>query len=166
MRGRIMKWVTLNVLFSLLSSCGVTKYYIVRHAEKEVAAVMMASDVPLSERGRQRAEALKDRLRDEGITRIFSTNYIRTRATAQPLSTATGVRIELYDAVDSIVPKLRKHTGGAALIVGHSNTVDDLVNGLTSKTLLQDLPDTQYGDLFVVTKRGRRYSYLTTHFGL
>lgn len=157
-----------TMLFILLlsaSSCSTT-YYIVRHAEKEAPANVMTSDVPLSAAGKERAQALKEELQAKGIRRIYSTNYIRTRETAYPLSTASGVSIQTYDPKDNKFIDLLKESGkGNILVVGHSNTVDDLVNGLTGKNLLKDLPDTQYGDLFVVKKRGKNYRYEVKHFG-
>lgn len=155
----------LFILLLSASSCRST-YYIVRHAEKEAPAHVMTSDVPLSAAGKERAEALMGELKNKGIRRIYSTNYIRTRETARPLSAATGVAIEAYDVKDTaFINKLKAFEKGNTLIVGHSNTVDDLVNGLTGEKLLQDLPDTQYGDLFVVKKRGKYYRYELKHFG-
>ena len=157
--------ILLFILLLSASSCSST-YYIVRHAEKEAPSQVMTSDVPLSAAGQERAEALKDELKNKGVRRIYSTNFIRTRETARPLSTSTGVAIETYDVKDAgFINKLRALEKGNTLIVGHSNTVDDLVNGLTGKQLLQDLPDTQYGDLFVVKKRGKNYRYEVKHFG-
>jgi 2,3-bisphosphoglycerate-dependent phosphoglycerate mutase len=128
---------------------------------------MMSSDVPLSEKGKQQAIALKDVLLHQKIKHIFSTNYNRTRATAQPLTDATGISIQLYDAADStFAATLKRITHGNVLVVGHSNTVDNLLNALTGQSILQDLPDAQYGDLFIVTKRGRTYSYSKAQFGL
>ncbi|HTM91491.1 MAG TPA: histidine phosphatase family protein [Flavisolibacter sp.] len=137
----------LFVAIVFLLSCKTTTYYIVRHAEKESLTMpgnAMTSDVPLSEPGRQRAEALKDLLRGENIKYIFSTNYIRTKSTAQPLAAALNVPIEIYDQKDaSFVSKL-KSLDGNALIVGHSNTVDDLVNELAGKKEISgDLPDSE-----------------------
>lgn len=160
-----MKAGTMLLLVMLLCSCSTTKYVIVRHAEKETAPVMTA-DVPLSDKGKQRATALKDALLQQKIKHIFSTNFKRTVGTAQPLSDATGVSIQRYDAVDPDFISLLKHLHGNTLVVGHSNTVDDLVNGLTGKKLLQDLPDTAYGDLFIVTKRGKKYQVAKQRFGL
>jgi 2,3-bisphosphoglycerate-dependent phosphoglycerate mutase len=156
---------TLFVLIVALSSCSST-YYVVRHAEKEAASSNMTSDVPLSAMGQERAQALKSELQNKGIKRIYSTNYLRTKGTAQPLSDAIGVGVEVYNPGDTaFVRRLKELKKGNTLVVGHSNTVDDLVNGITGKNLLKDLPDTQYGDLFVIKKKGKAYQYEVKHFG-
>lgn len=126
----------------------------------------MNSDVPLSDAGRQRALALKQLLEKENIRHIFSTNYIRTKSTVQPLADAIHIPVEIYDPNDStFISKLRRLDGNV-LIVGHSNTVDDLVNGLSrEKEISGDLPDPEYGDLFVVKKKGNRFSFERRHFG-
>jgi len=147
-----------------LLSCKTTTYFVVRHAEKE--SNTMSSDVPLSAAGKQRAEALKDLLRNENIRFIYSTNYIRTKSTAQPLAESKGMDIQVYDPADTaFVGRIRKSNAGNLLIVGHSNTVDDLVNKLVGETKLSDLPDAQYGDLFVVKRKGKKYSFEKKHFG-
>jgi broad specificity phosphatase PhoE len=61
----------------------------------------MSSDVPLSPKGKERAEALKNVLQDKKIQNIFSTNTIRTQTTAKPTSDATGVNIDTYDPRDT-----------------------------------------------------------------
>jgi phosphohistidine phosphatase SixA len=153
-------------LISLFSCKTATTYYIVRHAEKETTATM-TTDVPLSAAGKERAEALKAVLMPKSVTHIYSTNTIRTVSTALPLSSSIDLMIELYDARDtSFVTKLRKIDKGRLLVVGHSNTVDDIVNNLVGQTKIAgDLPDSQYGDLFVVKRKGRKYSFEKKHFG-
>src|ERR1051325_395271 len=86
-----------------LVSCKTTTYYIVRHAEKE-AATTMTTDVPLTSAGKQRADALKDVLKNENIKFIYSTNYVRTKATAQPLADVIHVPIQIYDPRDTLFP--------------------------------------------------------------
>lgn len=147
-------------------SCHTATFYIVRHAEK-AGGNIMTSDMPLSETGTQRALALKDSLLSKNITHIFSTNYKRTIATALPVSKEIGVPIETYNFANAhFIKELKDIARGNVLVVGHSNTVDDLVNGLAGKKLLQDLPDTAYGDLFIVIRKGRNYSYEKKKFGL
>jgi 2,3-bisphosphoglycerate-dependent phosphoglycerate mutase len=161
----------LIVLLAVLSvSCKTTSYYIVRHAEKQTATTAstttMTSDVPLSEGGKQRAQALKDLLAKEKIKYVFSTNYIRTKSTAQPLADDIHVPIEIYDPKDPQFISKLKALNGNTLIIGHSNTVDDVVNELTGRKEIQgDLQDSEYGDLFVVKKKGRRITFERKHFG-
>ena len=150
-----------------LLSCKTTNYYVVRHAEKETNT--MTSDVLLSAVGEERAIALKNTLGDSNISTIFSTNYKRTLATVEPLRKQLGITIRLYDTKDTLkgfVNTLNKLDNGNVLIVGHSNTVDDIVNKLSGeKKIAGDLQDSQYGDLFVVKKRGNNYSFEKRHFG-
>jgi 2,3-bisphosphoglycerate-dependent phosphoglycerate mutase len=160
----------LFIVVLFLLSCKTTTYYIVRHAEKETATTMsnttMTSDVPLSTAGKQRAEALKELLQKENVRHIFSTNFIRTKSTAQPLADAIHVPVEIYDTKDSSFVSKLKSLDGNVLIVGHSNTVDDLVNELSGqKEINGDLPDSSYGDLFVVKKKGSKITFEKEHFG-
>lgn len=149
----------------LFLSCKTTSYFVVRHAEKEPAT--MSSDVPLSAEGKQRAEALKEVLLHKNIQSIYSTNYIRTKATAQPLAEVKNITIQIYDPADTgFVSRIKNTTTGNVLIVGHSNTVDDIVNRfMGTKVIAGDLPETQYGDLFVVKKKGKKYRFEKGHFG-
>lgn len=159
---------TLMLLLLALASCSRPMVYIVRHAEKAPATgAMMSSDVPLSETGEQRAANLANLLAKEGIQHIFSTPTIRTTTTAKPLSERSGVPVQLYhprDTVDHFLKRVRAIQKGNVLIVGHSNTVDDLVNGLTGKQLLQDLPETEYNNLFRLRKKGDSYRFTRQKF--
>jgi 2,3-bisphosphoglycerate-dependent phosphoglycerate mutase len=153
-----------------LFSCKATTYYIVRHAEKQSSATManttMTTDVPLSDAGKERAEALAQLLKNEKIKHIFSTNYTRTKSTVQPLAQAINVPVEVYDPKDPQFVSRLKTLKENTLIVGHSNTVDDLVNDLLGKKEINgDLPDSAYGDLFVVKKKGSKFSFEKKHFG-
>ncbi len=54
----------------------------------------MSSDVPLSDKGKERAEALKEVLKNKKIAYVFSTNTIRTKSTAQPTADYFGLQTE------------------------------------------------------------------------
>lgn len=165
-----MKNCLAGLFFSfLLTSCGHT-FYIVRHAEKEVTGsngTMMSNDPPLSEAGKLRAEALKETLKGKKIGYIFSTNTIRTRSTAEPLRAWLNLTTETYQPlpdeafIDRLL-SLRKNV----LLVGHSNTVDDIVNKLCGTVRLPaDLPDTAYDNLFVIRKKGKRLFFENKKYG-
>lgn len=158
----------------LLFSCSNT-IYIVRHAEKAPveagATQMMASDPPLSDAGRIRAIALRDRLKGEGIRYIFSTNTKRTLSTAQPLNELrSNTRVEIYsskkDSADAFIEKLKLIKKGNVLVVGHSNTVDDLANKLCGTTVVPgDLKDSEYDNLFIIKRKGNSYVFKNDKYG-
>ena len=146
----------------LLASCKATTYYIVRHAEKEGGNTMaMTADPPLSAEGQKQAMDLKNFLTNKNIKTIYSTNYARTLATAEPTRQLYGVTVKIYDPrkQDRLVEELKKISDGNVLVVGHSNTVDDVVNGLMGTSQMTDLPETEYGSMFIVKKKGSSYSF-------
>ena len=159
------------LFFSLalvLTSCSQT-FYIVRHAEKAVAgnATMMSNDPPLTEAGRERAEALKDLLKTKKIGAVFSTNTLRTKSTAEPTRAYFHLVTETYSSVpDSSFISRIKSIKKNSLIVGHSNTVDDIVNKLCGSVKIPgDLPETEYDNLFIVKKKGRKMSFENKKYG-
>ena len=107
-----------------LATEGETLVFLIRHAEK----VDESRDPGLSEAGLQRSRELARVLRDAGIQRIHSTDYIRTRDTVAPLANMLGLEVELYDWDDPAeFAHSLKHEGQRHLVVGHSNTTPKLV---------------------------------------
>lgn len=143
-----------------LTACSRT-YYVVRHAEKETQGPNMTSDVPLSEAGRERAKVLSERLASANIKHVFSTNTQRTRQTVEEIARQHRLPVEIYGPIpsDQFIDSLR-HLKGNILVVGHSNTVDDIVNGLTgTRSVEGDLRDSEYNNLFVVKIKGKKASF-------
>jgi broad specificity phosphatase PhoE len=97
--------------------------YLVRHAEKTAG-----EDPELTPRGVARAHAIAAILHRAGITAIFSTPTVRTRQTAAPLAQLTGLTVQMYEpgAPKALVENVRSLTG-AVVVVGHSNTLPELV---------------------------------------
>ena len=151
-------------IFLIFSSCSHT-YYVVRHAEKAAQEANMSSDVPLTEEGKKRAEELKEILKNKKIGLVYSTNTIRTKSTAQPTADYFHLPIEIYGPrPDSAFIASIKSKKKNMLIVGHSNTVDDIVNMLCGKKEVpDDLPDTEYNKLFVIKIKGKKISFKESH---
>jgi len=150
----MQKMIYLLAVSLILTACSHT-YYIVRHAEKAVrsggVAMSTPDDPPLNQSGTKRSEALKLILKDKNIRYLFSTNTTRTLLTAEPFRMYSGLSIETYGPrADSVFIHQLKRLKRSTLIIGHSNTVDDLVNGLTNKKTLSDLSDNEYDNLFIV----------------
>jgi len=166
---------TILYLFLIIfSSCSSVKYYIVRHAEKETASVgttmSTPNDPPLSAAGRVRAIELREAIRGKRIRYIFSTNTIRTISTVQPSNELRGAtHVEIYntkDSLDQFIQKLKEIRKGNSLIVGHSNTVDDIVNKLCGEIKVpNDLPDSEYDNLYIVTKKGKHFKFENKTYG-
>ena len=165
--------IPLFVLF--LASCKSQYYYVVRHAEKDVVNKdsLMFSPVnpPLSEAGKVRAFVLRDELKKKKIGSIFSTNYHRTIATAKPLSEALGnMPIQLYspskDSLPAFISKLKAIEDKNVLVVGHSNTVDDVVNMLTGqKHVPNDLLEVVYDNMFIIKRKKDKWEFTKRTFG-
>ncbi len=164
-----MRLILPLLMLLLFTACSRT-IYIVRHAEKalpEGTSTMMKNDPPLSEAGKERAEALKEVLKTKKIGYIFSTNTIRTQATAEPARAYFNLSIATYSPVpDSAFINRLKSSGKNTLVVGHSNTVDDIVNKLCGATkITADLNETEYDNLFIVTKKGKKISFENRKYG-
>ncbi|MFC5271491.1 histidine phosphatase family protein [Adhaeribacter terreus] len=74
-----------------------TIVYLVRHAEK---STNHPDDPDLNAAGKARAEALKEILLNKDISAIYSTNYKRTKQTAEPLAKARNLAVQQYEAHD------------------------------------------------------------------
>ena len=130
-------------------------------------AGMMSKDPPLTEAGEERAKALKDILKIKKIGYVFSTNTTRTRSTAEPVKTFFNLVTATYSPIpDSVFIVRLKSLNKNTLIVGHSNTVDDIVNKLCGAIKIPaDLHDTEYDNLFVVKKKGKKMSFENKKYG-
>lgn len=133
------------LLASLLPAC-TTRYYLVRHAEKQ-------DDSPnslLSPTGLARADILLDSLLGKGIDQVFASTVQRTRQTAQPLAAALGLSLTIYrpDTVAGFVASLKKLRNKDVLIVGHSNNIPEIVQGLSGESVT--IADNDYDNLFMV----------------
>lgn len=154
----------------VLSSCGTT-YYIVRHGEKAVAdnsGSMMGNDPPLSDQGKERARALKEALKNKKIGYIFSTNTVRTKTTAEPTREYFDLETEIYSPIptESFISSL-KSLKKNVLIVGHSNTIDDVVNKLSGAVHVPaDLDESIYDNLYVIRKKGKKMIFKNKKYGL
>lgn len=133
-----------------------TMFILVRHAETTGSG----TNPNLSADGLARADELARVLKNVPIAAVYSTNYTRTTKTAQPTATDKGLTLTTYDGftLDPVVDEvLANHPGGAALIVGHSNTTPAMLNLLTGTNDFGNIPEMQYDNLYVVAvyEKGR-----------
>jgi broad specificity phosphatase PhoE len=121
--------------------------FIVRHAEK---ASTGSKDPDLSVQGQKRADALAYILKDSQIRSVFVTEFKRTQATAAPTARGAHISPTVVPANDIgvLVEKLRALNGNA-LVVGHGNTIPDLLKALGIATPVS-IPEDDYTEIFAV----------------
>lgn len=151
----VVSGLSLIIVVVLIARCfwwpiDVTTVYIVRHAEKANGG----TDPELSLIGHARAQKLKHVLKDDGIDAVFVSNYLRTQQTGAPVANAAGVEAQVYQAsaTDELVNLLlSEYFGKRILVVGHSNTVDDIAVALGIAEV-EELSENQYDRLFVINR--------------
>jgi broad specificity phosphatase PhoE len=147
--------------------------YVIRHAEKQVldreapkAMGGTADDPPLSQAGQLRALGLTEDLPVREIDAIYVTKTKRSFDTASAVIALTGIEPIYYPPrdVDGLVTRLRKRHGERVLVVGHSNTIPPLLQGLGVQEPIE-IADEQYGDLWIVTVNASGTTLEVRRFG-
>jgi len=137
------------------AATGATTVIVVRHAEKSTDD---PRDPSLSPAGEARAKALSNVLADAGVSEIYTTHFKRTRQTAEPLARNLGVAITERPitaqntgthSADLAREILARGAGKSVLVVGHSNTVPDIVEALSGRTVAP-IADSEYDHIYVL----------------
>jgi len=163
---RLFPLVAAALLATVIDAAAQNAVFVARHAERADAgsgATTMATDPELSDIGRTRAQSLAAMLKDAGVTVIFVTEYKRTQQTAEPLAKLLGIQATVVSAKDTqgLIEKVKAVTG-RALVVGHSNTVPEVLGKLGVENPPK-LADSDYGDLFLVS-RGDTTTLFRLHY--
>lgn len=123
--------------------------FVVRHAEK---ADPSDPDTPLSEAGEMRAQALASTLKGKGVNAVYATEFKRTQQTAKPTAQAVGVDVIIINNADrpTLIERAKSAPmGSAVLIVGHSNTVPDIVRELSGEAV-DGISENEFDNLYEV----------------
>ncbi len=128
------------------------RVYVMRHLEKAAGS----DDPSLSPAGAANAARLAEMLAADPPVAIFVTPYRRTRETAAPLAARLGIAPVEYDPRDpkALLARIAAEKG-TVLVIGHSNTVPDIVAALGGARPA-DLGEGDYGDLFLVEGPSRK----------
>lgn len=136
-----------------------TTVIVVRHAEKEEQKEEQKgrpskpdNEVPLTKAGHIRAATLAQVLEGAGVTKIYVTEKLRTRQTAQPLTSPAVPLNEIAKAeVDRLINEVvdDANRGHVIVIVGHSDTVPAIVAKLGGGTVT--VGEKEFDNLFVLT---------------
>lgn len=133
-------------------------FILLRHAEKDLSQDAEAADPELSAEGKSRAEKL---IRIAGKYRpdaIYSTNYIRTRATVAPLARKGRHMIQIYEPrnLNQLVERIMSGKLKRILIVGHNTTTPALANLLIGQDKYKPLAESEYDKIWIVKVRKNR----------
>jgi broad specificity phosphatase PhoE len=148
---------------------GTTMVVLVRHAEK---AAEPAADPPLTEAGEARAIALSEYVKSLPVMAVITTQFARTRATAAPLAARLGVAPEVVDARApnhaQLVAQgiLARHRNQTVVVVGHSNTIPDIIAALGAPRV-PPICDSDYDGIYLVwlPDSGGRETVQHLHYG-
>jgi broad specificity phosphatase PhoE len=135
--------------------------FLVRHAEREDEP---RQDPPLKKEGVARSQELNRLLGAAGIKAVITSQFARTRQTAEPLATKLGLtplsislksnpanpRQIAEESTREVVNKILERSGESVLVVGHSNSIPDVIKMLGGD-LVPTIDDRKFDDLFIVT---------------
>ncbi len=138
-----------------------TTVFLVRHAEKETEP---RQDPPLTKEGAARAQKLAELLSAAGIKNVYTSQFVRTKTTGEPLAAKLGTtvvvlplksnpdnpRLIAEESTASVVSKLLEHPGESSLLVGHSNSIPDVIKMLGGDAV-PTIDEQKFDDLFIVT---------------
>ncbi|HYD37777.1 MAG TPA: phosphoglycerate mutase family protein [Allosphingosinicella sp.] len=146
------------LLLLALAACETTvppprgpSFYVMRHLQKEDG-----QDPPLSEAGRAGARRLIGFFAADPPRAIYASATRRARETAAPLARKLRVKVRRYDPGDTngLIARVLAERG-PVLVVGHSNTVPEIVEKLGGERPAP-LTEADYGDVWHLWGTPRR----------
>ena len=138
-----------------MPASNVTTVILIRHADRDIPPAG-TPDFPgpsLNEKGLARSGKLVRVLSTAGIQAVYTSRFARAKMTAKPFlaehSNLPTVRLaEATELKDHI---LTHHAGQTVLVVGHSDTVPELI-ALLGGPSLPIIDDCEFDNLFVLVK--------------
>jgi phosphohistidine phosphatase SixA len=124
---------------------------LLRHAEKDLSD----ADDPnpnLSAEGKARAQRLIQVINKYEPDAIYSTNYIRTRATVAPLAQTRRMMYQFYDPrnLNQMRDLILSGKIKRIVVVGHNNTTAALANLLIKQDKYKNFEESEYDKIWVI----------------
>lgn len=146
---KLLPWLSIAV-FVLAGQVNANTIYLVRHGEK----LPDGKDPVLSACGMARAEALARYFSDIPLKAVYATPYQRTQLTAAAVANSKQLAVTSYDPRQPAQLAQQLSTQSQpVLIVGHSNTVPQLVT-LLSGIEMAPLTEQDYSMLYQLELNG------------
>lgn len=133
------------VLSSKKNAPIITSLIIVRHAEKNNET----DTTTLTTGGYDRAQRLSTLLTNTDLAAIYTTPFVRMRQTAEPTAKQKNLLIQDYTPheISEIDRIIHSNLGKTVLVVGHGNSIPNVLNHYTGSSL-EHLSG--YNDIFVL----------------
>jgi broad specificity phosphatase PhoE len=162
-RARRKRLIQIFVIYTAIAiglawffeSQATTTIIFVRHAEQTSHD---EADPSLSEAGKRRVAELTRQLEFadvvQGIDAIYSTDLKRSTETAQPLAERLDLPINIYDGLDTetvLAEILKAHKGKVILVVGHSNTVPELIANLGASKNVPPIERDEFDNIYIIS---------------
>jgi broad specificity phosphatase PhoE len=149
-----VKRIAIAAAASALAACASTPappephIFVMRHLHKALGP----QDPGLTPQGQACAQQLARFLGNQDIRAVYASTTRRAQETAAPLAAARSLTAQTYAPADTagVAARARAETG-SVLIVGHSNTVPEIVERLGG-TRPAPIEDSRYADVWRVTK--------------
>ena len=127
-------------------------FYVMRHLHTPAGV----QDPDLTAEGQRYAQLLANQFPGEPPASIFVSNTKRAQQTAAPLAAKLGITPRVYDPRDTrfLITEIMKEPP-PVLIVGHSNTVPDIIAALGGRRP-KPLTHEDFGDLWRIWDDPRR----------
>jgi broad specificity phosphatase PhoE len=140
-------WGTSSFVSAVLKkdSPVVTSLIIVRHAEKKNET----DTTTLTTAGFDRSQRLATLLANTNLSAIYTTPFVRMRQTAEPTAKQKNLPMQDYTPheISEIDRIIHLNLGKTVLVVGHGNSIPNILNHYTGSSL-ENL--TGYNDIFVL----------------
>jgi broad specificity phosphatase PhoE len=152
--GALLAVLVLGLAVWWWGTADCTTVIIIRHAEKALGSVV---DPPLTEAGEARAALLARMFGDVKspgrIDAIYVSPVLRSRLTAAPLAARLGVTPVVASADPKELARrvLREHEGGRVLVIGHVDTVPQIVAALGGEDNVPAMGEADFGTMYIVT---------------
>ena len=119
---------------------------LVRHAERPPGSP--SDDPSLTDAGQARARRLAAALAKAEIDAIFTTRFRRTQETAKPVADLLRLTAIVESDPEQLIAQLRTHAGETVLVVGHSDTIPDVIAAFGGPPVT--IGEDEFDDLFVL----------------
>jgi phosphohistidine phosphatase SixA len=146
-------------MVTMASTSLVTTVILTRHGDRDPNSAN--PDPHLNAAGKARAKTLIHVVGQAGIKAIYRSHFVRAVETAKPLAAHLELSpIVMDEALQIKNDILSNRAGQTVLVIGHSDTVPDIINRLGAGSV-PVIDDSEFDNLFVVTVFGQGRASVT-----